>query len=644
MRDFLLLLIFTSGMANAKIITPYPETFEIKQINSAEKERIRLCQALRKYDRQPTGFYIEAGKTVEVKVEILTAADQNTMPELTVGTLGFNVGDRSIGVTTRLTAGINTITRHSGGLIWLGFLHNGDGEPKGRAKITFTANSEQVRAPHYVYGVTTDEEFTEMMQAYQTPDVIFHSDYAAIVATREAAQLYSINENKNDWMEAIHTLIDKESEISGLDNKDPNPLHHRLKAGEVRFLLAENTLPLPHAAYAGYTGYPAGKQMRYLTKIGVPNNNSWMLGHEIGHQHQQPAYLINRASESTVNIYSYVVERNIVGSNYNRTSATRWTQAQSTYLNLPIEQRVYDMLDSKLTSIIGFDYSELRFMVWEQLFLLFGDRFYKTLHRIVREEKVLESGADERRMYLIWKSSQITGYDLSEFFNQWGIRVSNESLKTKLNARIAGEIAKGTIVALPKTVEECIMVTGQNRPEWTPLPLQGITASKPESRIPLDRYKWTISASITGVTDSAVGGNEPFYMIDNDTTSAFSFVKPGKTHQGVTGQADYIPSFTIDMQSVKSFNYVAYMHRTAKNNVSFWIRARQISIYGSDNNVTFTPIREHYAVNFLKNDNEITVEFPEQSYRYIKVVIENWDKTNGSTIQVAEFNAGIMFE
>jgi hypothetical protein len=365
-----------------------------------------------------------------------------------------------------------------------------------------------------------------------------------------------------------------------------------------------------------------------------------MLGHELGHQHQQPAYQINLSTESTVNIYSYVVERNIVGATYNRTSATRWIQAQNTYLQLPVAQRVYDMPDSELQAITGFDHNELRFMVWEQLFLLFGDEFYKTLHRIVREEKVLGGGADERRAYLILKSSQITGYNLTEFFNQWGIRVTDEAVKTKLETRIANAIATGAISALPKTTAECIMVTGQNRPAWTPLPLLGITTSEPEGGIPLDRSEWTITASITGVPDATVGGNDPFNMIDDNTTTAFSFIKPGKTYEGVAGPADYIPSFTIDMKSVKSFNYVAWMHRTAGSNSSVYIRARQISVYQSNDNVAFTPVKEHYVIDHVKNDNEITVEFPETACRYIKVVIEDWDKVSGSTIQVAEFNVG----
>jgi hypothetical protein len=645
----LALLLITATISTTKgqtgITTPYPTAIEINQINSAEKERIRLCQGHKNYDRQPTGFYVEAGKKVEVNVEILTEADRNVMPVLIVGTMGFNVDGRNTGTSFTLQAGVNTITAHQGGLIWLSFVQDGNAGPKGRARITFTDGSEQVRAPRYVFGVTSHDEFTSMMSLYQTPDVLYQSDYIAVVATREAALQYSVSENKEEWMAAIHTLLDKEDEISGMDNSDPNPVHHRLKAGEVRFLLVENTSANPHASPIGYTGYPNSSRRRYLTKLGTATNNSWMLGHELGHQHQQPAYQINLATESTVNIYSYVVERNIQGAGYNRTSAERWAQAQNTYLKLPLSERVYDMDSELLQSIVGFNRDELRFMVWEQFFLIFGDDFYKTLHRIVREEKVTDGGAaDERRAYLIRKASQISGYDLTEFFNTWGIRVMDAEVKAKLQVKMANAKAKGEILDLAsinRTAEELAMVTGQARPAWTPIPLRGITTSRPEGATfnPLDRTDWTITTSIAGVPDGTVGGNDPENIIDGNTTSAFSFIKPGKTYEGVTGPAGYIPSFTIDMQSEQTFNYVSYLHRSTSN-TSEYIRARQISVYGSNDNSTFVPVEEHHVIDYVKNDNEIIIEFPSVSYRYIRVVIEDWNKTSGSTIQVAEFNAG----
>ena len=650
---FTLFLLITAIVAKAdKFDSFYPTTIELKQINSTEKERIRLCQGHKKYDKQPTGFYLASGKKVVVNVEILTPADNNVMPTLTVGTLGFNVAGRNTGTTTTLTAGLNTINApSSGGLIWLSFIQNASPEPKGVAKITFTSESEHIRVPRFVHGTTITNDFREMLQLYSaSPDVLYQSDYVVIVATKASANEYSKDNNKAAWMNDVHTLLEKEDEISGMDNDDPNPVHHRLKPGEVRYLLTENTSPSPHANNAGYTGYPSSSRSRYLTQFSTPTNSftngSWMMGHEVGHQHQQPAYMIGKASESTVNIYSYVVERHFFGAGYNRTTAAKWATARNTYLQLPFSKRIYDMPDDDLEAITGYNRDETRFMPWEQLFLIFGDQFYKTLHRVVREEKEVTGGSgvsDERRAYLIFKASQVSGYDLTEFFNLWGINVTDLVVKIGLRAKMANAKSKGEILDLStigRTAEELVRVTGQNIPNWAPVALRGITASTPEiPEIPEDRSEWTVVTSYAGPIDSTVGGNDPKYIIDESTVTAFLFVKPGMSYGGISIPGNTVPSFTVDMKAEKTIDYINYAHRTSEN-TSEQLRARQLSVYGSNNGVDFTPLKEHHVINYVRNDNRINVKFPQTTCRYIRVVIEDWTKTGGNTIQVADFQIG----
>ena len=645
MKQYFLFLfsIFIFISAPAQITTPYPETILLKQINSAEKERIRHAQNMRKFDQQPTGFYVEQGKEIVVNVEILTPADDAVMPVLTIGTLGFNVDGR-LRTLFNLSAGENRITAPHDGLIYLSFVTDAAKQPVGEARVTFNTESQQLRVPRYVYGTTTDAEFAEMLTEYQTPDVIFHSDYVVVCATRAAATTYSRSQIKDNWLNDIHTLIEEEDKISGMDNNDPNPLHHRLKAGEVRYLLVQNTSSSPHASQVGYTGYPGGSVSRYLTVFSRPGqsgNNSWMLGHEIGHQHQQPAYLIQNAGESTVNIYSYVVERNIVGPTYNRTSAARWEQARKTYLSLPVSERVYNMPDAQLEEITGFNRDELRFMPWEQLFLVFGDDFYKTLHRIVREEKKLGGGNEERRAYLIWKASQITGYDLYEFFNLWGIRVTDDPEKSLLEARIYTALTRGEIEPLPRPAEDLVMVTGQQRPEWIPMPLKGITSSSPLQGEKSDRTDWTVTTSIIGVPDATIGGDKPEYIIDESPITAFSFIKPGRSYEGVSGPPDYIPSFMIDMKEKQEFNYFTYLHRTSGNSIE-WLRARKISFYGKNTEEeSFMPIVENIVIDPVENKDEIKVSFDKVEYRYLQLIINDWNRESGSTIQVADFSVGV---
>ena len=102
--------LFTSKLIAADDLkTPYPTVIELKQINGAEKERIRLAQGHKKFEQQPTGFYVEKGKRVVVNVEILTPAVDGKLPVLSIGTLGFNVDGRTRN-DIALNPGINTIS------------------------------------------------------------------------------------------------------------------------------------------------------------------------------------------------------------------------------------------------------------------------------------------------------------------------------------------------------------------------------------------------------------------------------------------------------------------------------------------------------------------------------------------------------
>jgi hypothetical protein len=66
-KHYFLLLLFICNLVSAAITIPYPETILLKQIGSAEKERVRHAQSQKKFDRQPTGFYIESGKTIAAR-------------------------------------------------------------------------------------------------------------------------------------------------------------------------------------------------------------------------------------------------------------------------------------------------------------------------------------------------------------------------------------------------------------------------------------------------------------------------------------------------------------------------------------------------------------------------------------------------
>lgn len=156
-----------------------------------------------------------------------------------------------------------------------------------------------------------------------------------------------------------------------------------------------------------------------------------------------------------------------------------------------------------------------------------------------------------------------------------------------------------------------------------------------------NRADWTIVTSLAGPQDSEplVGGDNPDYIIDDNTNSAFLFVKPGKTFSGIVAPADYIPSFTIDMKSKQELEYFIYRHRDYNNKLEY-LRAKKISLYGKNAEAEeFTPIVESVSLQTSISENKVKLTTG-AAYRYLKVTIDEWDTTTGSTIQVADFNIG----
>lgn len=159
-----------------------------------------------------------------------------------------------------------------------------------------------------------------------------------------------------------------------------------------------------------------------------------------------------------------------------------------------------------------------------------------------------------------------------------------------------------------------------------------------------DRTGWTIVTNITGVSDNTVGGNDPVFIIDGNDETSFLFLKRGKTLGSVEAPISdsYFPTFRIDMQESKSFNYMTYAHRSFKNTNKL-LRAKKLSIYGSNNSTDSTTIVSGYEID-IEGENPNVIEFTlpaSVQYRYITVVIDDYLTTSGNTVQVQEFNVGV---
>ena len=210
-----------------------------------------------------------------------------------------------------------------------------------------------------------------------------------------------------------------------------------------------------------------------------------------------------------------------------------------------------------------------------------------------------------------------------------------------------------------------------------------------------DREAWTIDVTTaTGyrfaadaISGSAAAGwsytqGMPELLLDGNISTYFMIAKPGQAYpynrEGFplenipTQDADFMPSFTVDMKEAQTFNYILWVHRQF-NNRSQWYGCR---VYGSNDKTAWTQIRseEHEVAGsdilwipqargyvgdmgspFDNATHRLLVD--ESTFRYVKIELAMWSNiynsqhpdwtgagsASGMTVNIGEFGLGLSY-
>ncbi|MET7789634.1 M60 family metallopeptidase [Streptomyces sp900116325] len=370
---------------------------------AAEAERLRLGQALRGSEFQPTGLYVPAGTALSFTVQ----PHDGLLPTLWIGTWDY-YGEVTEPRSYPLTAGANTVTDPHGGPAYLTLAGSGE-----RAGVVFRSGA--VPMPVFTLGCTSEADYQHQLDTVtSSPYVELHAPHTIMTLTRDGALLYR-GEDHAALLELVETIIDSHARISGLDGTRPA---HRRKAGPYHFTEVSK-VPTGVGAYAthGCNGFPRAYLDRATTVEGL-RTRGWGLYHELGHLHQQMAYKPGGLTEVTVNIYSLAAQRTLrQPSNLLTVDATtRLTYFQSAQRKFGTAGLTYEKSFGAYEKLVPL----------RQLELAFGDDFWPRLHKLVREENPQSdyTETDKRYRALATYSSRVAGYDLTDFYvNTWAFPI-----------------------------------------------------------------------------------------------------------------------------------------------------------------------------------------------------------------------------
>lgn len=355
-----------SGTARAATsVTPQgrPVRLTVTARPAAEAERLRLGQALRGSEFQPTGLYVPAGTPLSLTVQ----PHDGLLPTLWIGAWDY-YGEITEPRSYPLTAGANTVTDPHGGPVYLTLTGRGE-----RAGVL--VRSGAVPMPVFTLGRTSDADYQRQLDTLTaSPYVELHAPHTIMTLTREGALLYR-DEDHAALLGLVETIIDSHARISGLDGSKPV---HRRKAGPYHFTEVSK-VPTGVGAYAthGYNGFPRAYLDRATTVEGL-RTRGWGLYHELGHLHQQMAYKPGGLTEVTVNIYSLAAQRTLKQPSNLLTvdPKTGLTYFQSARQKFGTAGLTYEKSFGAYEKLVPL----------RQLELAFGDDFWPRMHKLVREE------------------------------------------------------------------------------------------------------------------------------------------------------------------------------------------------------------------------------------------------------------------
>lgn len=380
-----------------------PVSLTVTARPAAEAERLRLGQALRGSEFQPTGLYAPAGAPLSLTVQPY----DDLVPTLWIGAWDY-YGEITEPRGYPLTPGANTVTDPHGGPVYLTLTGRGE-----RAGVVFRSGTAAM--PVFTLGRTTEAEYQHRLDTLTaSPWVELHGPNTIMTLTREGALLYR-GEDHAALLRLVETIIDSHARISGLDGSKPV---HRRKAGPYHFTEVSK-VPTGVGAYAthGYNGFPRAYLDRATTVEGL-RTRGWGLYHELGHLHQQMAYKPGGLTEVTVNIYSLAAQRTLKQPSNLLTvdPVTGLTAFQTSRAKFGTAGLTYEKSFGAYEKLVPL----------RQLELAFGDDFWPRLHKLVREENPQSDYTENAKRYraLATYSSRIAGYDLTDFFvNTWAFPV-----------------------------------------------------------------------------------------------------------------------------------------------------------------------------------------------------------------------------
>ncbi|MEM5640958.1 M60 family metallopeptidase [Bacillus toyonensis] len=350
----------------------------------------------------PTGIYVKPNEQVTIEVS------GTKKIKAIIGTTEY---DKEGGKEIDLSPGSNTISSPNGGL--LGFDNY---QKTGTVTVKVTQGGSPV--PFFELGKHTKEDWIAMMDKYPDAHAVqLKSEKAVLTVTQDSAKKYIVDQDPVPLLKKYDEMIRAQDKISGLSETDPSPLHRPTRR---IWAFAENPNKNTWGMYASTNGVfftTAGNAIESALDV---NKFGWGQMHEAGHKRQQQPWTWDDRRgtwEVTVNLYSLAAQKQLFPNQPTRLEQNKDYDRAFTYLKQTDKE--YKNIDDLFVKLV---------MLW-QLQLAYGEDFYPNLHKLYRElpQNQTRLDAEGKIQLFIYNTSKVAKQNLLPFFDQWGLKASQET-------------------------------------------------------------------------------------------------------------------------------------------------------------------------------------------------------------------------
>ncbi len=379
-------------------------------LEATRMDRMLLC------DLQPAGRFLRKGETVTISVEGLADADY----------LGAVIGFRPMWGSElnqqeeALGEGETRVTANQDGPLFFKFTKP-DGRSKSRVEVDVSLSGGSP-LPLYVDGTMSAADWREELRAHaRAPFVQLLGDQAMITLPRAVHAREPVDDPQASFA-TIDRMLDLQNELAGFDGKNPRDQRTPLRT---HFLVDFRVSRQDAESFYMYaTDEFIGMLSDNTADLTDPAalRERWGIWHEAGHTQQQNSWTWDALAEINVNLFSLYVQEAF--GQPSRLHASE--DGEPTTLDRArdyLAEGGHDLL-AEVDDEDGEEYF-IRLVMFYQLKQVWGWDLYKDLHKYFRAYPLAEDASDQDKAdALVLALCHLTGVDLRDFFQTWGLTVS----------------------------------------------------------------------------------------------------------------------------------------------------------------------------------------------------------------------------